>query len=81
VTDTVGRLGPIGDSEAMARNIIDVWGHDRGSMSEEARAHALQFSWERSMEALFGEVYPAAFARRADSVAPTSSPAVPFVRA
>lgn len=81
VTDSVGRLGPVGDSATMARNIIDVWGHDHASMSEEARAHALQFSWERSMEALFGEVYPAAFARRADSVAATSSPAVPFVRA
>jgi len=33
-------------------------------MREAARAHALQFSWARSMEALFGRVYPAAFERR-----------------
>ena len=34
-------------------------------MAAEARAHALQFSWDSSMEALFTRVYPAAFARRA----------------
>ncbi len=81
VTDSVGRLGPVGDSEAMARNIVDVWGDDHACMSEEARAHALQFSWERSMEALFGQAYPAAFAKRSRSVAAAASPAVPLVRA
>ena len=81
VTDSVGRLGPVGDSKAMARNIIDIWRADRLTLSEQARAHALQFSWERSMEALFGEVYPAAFARRAESVAATTFAAVPWVRA
>jgi alpha-1,6-mannosyltransferase len=30
-------------------------------MAAAARAHALQFSWDSSMEALFGRVYPAAF--------------------
>jgi alpha-1,6-mannosyltransferase len=35
-------------------------------MAEEARAHALQFSWESSMEALFGRLYPSAFAHRAE---------------
>jgi alpha-1,6-mannosyltransferase len=65
VTDATGRLGPIGDSEAMARNILEIWNADRQTMSEQARAHALQFSWDRSMETLFGRVYPAAFARRA----------------
>jgi alpha-1,6-mannosyltransferase len=34
-------------------------------MAEQARAHALQFSWDSSMEALFGRVYPEAFATRA----------------
>ncbi|HEX6660643.1 MAG TPA: glycosyltransferase [Sphingomicrobium sp.] len=81
VTDAVGRLGPVGDSEAMARNIIDLWTNDHASMSQQARAHALQFSWERSMQALFGEVYPAAFARRADSVAAASATGAPLVRA
>jgi len=81
VTDSVGRLGPVGDSNAMARNIIDIWRADRRLLSEQARAHALQFSWERSMEALFGEVYPAAFARRSESVAAASTVRVPWVRA
>src|SRR5690349_23413287 len=29
VARETGRLGPIGDSDAMARNILDVWGGDR----------------------------------------------------
>ena len=53
VTDAVGRLGPVGDAEAMARNILAVWSGDRAAMADEARAHALQFGWDSSMEALF----------------------------
>jgi alpha-1,6-mannosyltransferase len=64
VTDAMGRLGPVGDADAMASNIIDVWGCDHDAMRLAARAHALQFSWDSSMEALFGHVYPAAFERR-----------------
>ena len=33
VTDAVGRLGPVGDAEAMARNILDVWNGDRAAMA------------------------------------------------
>src|SRR4051794_11850978 len=66
VTEDTGRLGPVGDAEAMAANILAVWNGERREMSERARAHALQFSWEHSMEDLFGRVYPAAFARRAE---------------
>lgn len=64
VTDEMGRLGPVDDSEAMAANILAVWNGDHESMGRAARAHALQFSWERSMEALFGQVYPQAFERQ-----------------
>ena len=64
VTATVGRLGPVGDADMMARNTLAVWESDRAIMAEQARSRALQFSWERSMEALFGRIYPAAFARR-----------------
>ena len=67
VTNDAGRLGPVGDADAMARNLAEVWASDRSAMAREARAEALQFSWDRSMEALFGQVYPAAFARRASS--------------
>ena len=52
VTDATGRLGPVGDAGAMAANI------------QAARRHALQFSWDSSMAALFGRVYPAAFDQR-----------------
>jgi alpha-1,6-mannosyltransferase len=64
VTETVGRLGPVDDAETMARNILSLWASDRAAIAEQARAHALQFSWDRSMETLFGHIYPAAFAQR-----------------
>jgi alpha-1,6-mannosyltransferase len=64
VTLAVGRLGPVGDAAAMADNILALWEGDRDSMAAAARAHALQFSWDSSMDSLFGRVYPAAFERR-----------------
>ena len=65
VTQAVGRLGPVGNADAMARNIVDVWNSDRRAMASEARVEALKFSWDHSMERLFGHVYPSALARRA----------------
>ena len=47
VTDAVGRLGPVGDSHAMARNILDVWQSDRDAMANRARTEALRFSWDQ----------------------------------
>jgi alpha-1,6-mannosyltransferase len=79
VTDEVGRLGPVGDSETMARNILDVWRSDRHTMASRARAEALRFSWDHSMERLFGHVYPAAFARRGARV--VAAPAAAAVAA
>ncbi|MBV9528393.1 glycosyltransferase [Sphingomonas sp.] len=67
VPASVGRLGPVGDADAMAANILSVWSGDRAAIAAEARDHALQFGWERSMEALFGRVYPAALALRTAS--------------
>jgi alpha-1,6-mannosyltransferase len=64
VTTQTGRLGPVGDSAAMAANILELWNSDRAVLGDAARAHALQFSWVHSMEALFGRLYPAAFERR-----------------
>ena len=64
VANGTGRLGPVDDAAAMSANILEVWDGDRTAMGEAARAHALQFSWVSSMEALFGHVYPAAFERR-----------------
>ena len=76
VTDATGRLGPVGDGEAMAANILEVWTKEDDDMREAARAHALQFSWDSSMESLFGRVYPAAFERRRQRVLNTSGVAV-----
>jgi glycosyltransferase involved in cell wall biosynthesis len=66
VTQAVGRLGPVGDAEAMAANILDILYSGTANMVEAARTHALQFSWDSSMEALFGRLYPAAMAKRAE---------------
>jgi hypothetical protein len=63
VTAATGRLGPVCNSAAMAKNILAVLGGDREAMSAAARANALSFSWERSMEILFGDFYPRALAR------------------
>lgn len=57
VTDAIGRLGSVDDSDAMAANILSVWNADRATMSEIAQAEARQYSWDRSMDALFGSVY------------------------
>jgi alpha-1,6-mannosyltransferase len=66
VTDRIGRLGPVGDTEAMARNILAIWNGDRAAMREEACNEARLFSWDHSMEALFDRVYPAAVARSSE---------------
>jgi alpha-1,6-mannosyltransferase len=77
VTDATGRLGPVGNSAAMARNILAVWNSDRASMAEHAQANALQFSWDSSMEALFASVYPAALAARsAEAIEASTEPAL-----
>jgi alpha-1,6-mannosyltransferase len=66
VTERIGRLGPVGDTAAMARNILAVWNGDRAAMREEACQEARLYSWDRSMDALFGRVYPDALGRSAE---------------
>ena len=73
VTERIGRLGPVDDSEAMAANILAVWNSDREAIRQEACQEARQFSWERSMDALFSRVYPDAFARSAERRAAPSA--------
>jgi len=65
VTERIGRLGAVGDAEAMARNIVEVWNADRAAMRDEACKEARLYSWDHSMDALFGRVYPAALASSA----------------
>ena len=62
VPERIGRLGPVGDTKAMADNILAVWNGDYATMRDEACNEARLYSWDRSMEALFGRVYPAAIA-------------------
>jgi alpha-1,6-mannosyltransferase len=76
VTRDTGRLGAVGDSAAMAANILDIWNSDRVGIGKAARGHALQFSWNSSMEALFGRVYPAAFERRRERLLGVAGAAV-----
>ncbi|MEO8547170.1 MAG: glycosyltransferase [Sphingomicrobium sp.] len=82
VNDRTGRLGSVGDTEAMAHNILSVWNGDRAAMREEAYQEARLFSWDRSMETLFGHFYPAAIARNAGQrVAPGAAVAGSLVKA
>ncbi len=60
VTPDIGRIGPIDDAEAMARNLAEVWAGDPRGMGDASLRHAQQFSWRESMTALFGELYPRA---------------------
>lgn len=69
----LGLVGEVDDAEVMASNIVSVLQGDMAAMGQRARAHALQFSWDRSMELLFGKVYRSALdraARRAATPAP-----------
>ena len=75
----LGLVGEVDDSAVMASNIMAVLGGDLAAMGERARAHALQFSWDQSMELLFGRVYRNALASaalRAGRRAPSSAPAL-----
>lgn len=75
VPERIGRLGPVGDAEAMARNIVAVWNGDRAAIREEACKEARLFSWDHSMEALFGRVYPASLKRSGERL-PVAAEAV-----
>lgn len=66
----LGRVGEVDDADAMASNIMAVLDGDLAKMRERARSHALQFSWEQSMERLFGHVYRKA---RANALERTSA--------
>lgn len=65
----------------MARNILAVWNGDCAAMRAAAFEESRQFSWERSMDALFGRVYPAALDRRAADVVARAGIAGSLVKA
>lgn len=69
----LGLVGEVDDAGVMASNILAVLDGDLAAMGDRARAHALQFSWDQSMERLFGHVYRGALSRamaRARQAAP-----------
>ncbi|MEO6248329.1 MAG: glycosyltransferase [Sphingomicrobium sp.] len=68
VPPSLGRLGPVDDPAAMAANIAALLANpDLAAIRAAARSHAASLSWDESMTRLFGEVFPAAFARRQSS--------------
>lgn len=71
----LGLIGEVDDAGVMASNIMAVLTSDKRSMSDRAREHALQFSWEESMARLFGRVYRTALARAASRAALSRVPA------
>jgi len=81
VPDGLGLVGNVGDAEAMAANILAVLGGNMQAMGEQARAHALQFSWDQSMDRLFGHVYARARLRAAERAARAASAIGDLVRA
>lgn len=82
VDESSGRLGPVDDPAAMARNILAVWQAGAARLGAAGRSRvARQFSWDQSMERLFGEIYPAAIARRAALLGRSPGAAAPLVKA
>lgn len=59
VPANLGRLGPIADAEAMADNITALWSSGaHQAMGQAARQHVeANFSWRRTFERLFAEIY------------------------
>jgi alpha-1,6-mannosyltransferase len=68
----LGLVGEVDDAAIMAANIMAVLQADLAEMGRLARDHALQFSWDQSMERLFGRVYHSALAQAAARAADTA---------
>lgn len=76
VDASTGRLGPVDDPQAMTGNILEVLNSDHLTMGESAQKHAMQFSWDHSMDRLFNHVYPMAFAAAATRSTIVNDPAL-----
>lgn len=68
VPKTLGKLGPIGDSNAMANSISTLWESGQiPSIRRKARRHVVnRFSWENTFEHLFQHIYPHAIGEDVD---------------
>jgi alpha-1,6-mannosyltransferase len=61
-----GLLGPVDDTSAMAANVAALWPDRAAEMGRAGRALVeARYSWRRTFETLFNEVYPAALANTA----------------
>ncbi len=78
IDDDIGRLGPVGDSAAMAANILALWSGDMPAMRQRVIAHGGNFEWDKCMATLFDKIYPAALrrARRGEFAAAGQVPAL-----
>ena len=65
VNPAIGRIGPVGDADAMAANILDMLALDRDAVAKAARAESMRYSWDNSMRIVFEQIYPTALARSA----------------
>jgi len=62
----LGLLGPVDDTEAMARNVVHLWQGDHEAMARAARRHVeTHFHWRRTFDRLFNHTYPRAMAHAA----------------
>lgn len=78
-----GLLGPVGDADAMARNVVDLWHGDMDQMRERAAAHARSHNrWHETFQHLLRVEYAAALAardaRRSRSIRATITRALDF---
>ena len=61
----MGLLGPVDDAQAMADNVVKVWGADRSTMRSAIAKHTVaQNSWEKTFSSLLDSEYKAAFHSR-----------------
>ena len=69
VPESLGRLGPVGDTDAMAAHIERVLAGDARAMGQRAHAHvAAQFSWDATFSQLMALYERVLSARRTGSV-------------
>ncbi len=81
VTADIGRIGPVDDAAAMARNLIEIWTGAPAAMGQASWRHAQQFSWRESMRTLFGDLYPRALHSAEQRAKQGAALRVPWVRA
>lgn len=56
-----GVLVPVGDTDAMAQAVVDIWPEKAASMGREGRALVdREYSWDATFDHLFDTIYPKA---------------------